>query len=74
MTAREGWAELTAVREANVFVVDANSYFARPGPRLIHGTEILARLLHPALFEWPLDTGIAFKLAPNSLDQFEPFH
>ena len=71
MTTREGWSELTAVREGNVFVVDANSYFARPGPRLIDGMEILARLLHPTLFESRLSQGIAFKLKPGSLDQFE---
>src|SRR3954465_8957132 len=29
-----------------VFAVDANSYFARPGPRLIDGVELLAQLLH----------------------------
>jgi iron complex transport system substrate-binding protein len=32
--------------------VDANSYFARPGPRVVEGTELLAHLLHPELFEW----------------------
>jgi iron complex transport system substrate-binding protein len=29
-----------------VFAVDANAYFARPGPRLIDGVELLAQLLH----------------------------
>jgi iron complex transport system substrate-binding protein len=32
--------------------VDANSYFARPGPRVIEGAELLAHLLHPVVFEW----------------------
>ena len=32
--------------------MDANSYFARPGPRVIEGTELLAHLIHPALFDW----------------------
>jgi len=34
--ARPGWCDLPAVRQNRVYAVDANSYFARPGPRLIH--------------------------------------
>jgi iron complex transport system substrate-binding protein len=47
-----GWAELPAVRDGRVFSVDANSYFARPGPRVVDGTELLAHLIHPDLFQW----------------------
>ena len=47
-----GWVDIPAVRENRVYVVDANSYFARPGPRIVEGTELLAHLLHPALFGW----------------------
>ena len=47
-----GWAELPAVRNRRVFAVDANSYFARPGPRVVEGTELLAHLIHPELFSW----------------------
>jgi iron complex transport system substrate-binding protein len=47
-----GWADLPAVRARRVYAVDANSYFARPGPRVVEGTELLAHLLHPDLFEW----------------------
>jgi iron complex transport system substrate-binding protein len=47
-----GWADLPAVRNSRVYAVDANSYFARPGPRVVEGTELLAHLLHPDLFEW----------------------
>ncbi|MGH3822333.1 MAG: cobalamin-binding protein [Pseudonocardiaceae bacterium] len=42
-----GWLELPAVKEGNVWAVDATSYFSRPGPRVIDGAEILARILHP---------------------------
>jgi iron complex transport system substrate-binding protein len=31
-----------------VVAVDANAYFACPGPRVVDGVEILADLLHPA--------------------------
>ena len=47
-----GAAGLPAVRNGHVYAVDANSYFARPGPRVVDGTELLAHLLHPAVFEW----------------------
>jgi iron complex transport system substrate-binding protein len=44
-----GWSELPAVKDRNVWAVDATSYFSRPGPRVINGAEILARILHPDL-------------------------
>ena len=52
LMAYPGWDDLPAVRNGCVYTVDANSYFARPGPRVIEGTELLAHLLHPELFEW----------------------
>lgn len=48
-----GWAELPAVRDGNVWAVDATSYFSRPGPRVVDGAEILARILHPGVFGEP---------------------
>lgn len=47
-----GWSELPAVRDGRVYAVDANSYFARPGPRVVEGTELLAHLIHPELLHW----------------------
>ena len=47
-----GWSNLPAVREGRVYAVDANSYFARPGPRVVDGTELLAHLIHPDVFTW----------------------
>jgi len=32
---------------ASVYAVDANAYFARPGPRVADGVELLARIFHP---------------------------
>jgi iron complex transport system substrate-binding protein len=48
---------LPAVRQGRVYAVDANSYFARPGPRVVEGTELLAHLFHPEHFSWdgPVD-------------------
>lgn len=48
-----GWNELPAVRAGQVWAVDATSYFSRPGPRVVDGTEILARILHPEIFGEP---------------------
>ncbi len=52
LLAYPGWAELPAVRQERVYAVDANAYFARPGPRVVEGTELLAHLIHPDLFPW----------------------
>ena len=35
---------LRAVRDGRVYAVDANAYFSRPGPRVVAGAELLARL------------------------------
>jgi iron complex transport system substrate-binding protein len=50
---RPGFSDLPAARDGRVYAVDANSYFARPGPRVIDGVELLAHLLHPDRFAWP---------------------
>ncbi|MBV9160110.1 MAG: cobalamin-binding protein [Pseudonocardiales bacterium] len=47
------WPELPAVRNGNVWALDATSYFSRPGPRVIDGAEILARILHPDVVGLP---------------------
>jgi iron complex transport system substrate-binding protein len=47
-----GWSDLPAVRNDKVFAVDANSYFARHGPKVVEGTELLAHVFHPDLFMW----------------------
>jgi iron complex transport system substrate-binding protein len=52
MFALPGYCEIPAVQAGRVFAVDANAYFARPGPRVIDGTELLAHLIHPDRFGW----------------------
>ena len=59
-----GWNELAAVRNGRVYVVDANSYFARPGLRVVEGTLLLAHLLHPRRVEWDGPPG-AFQRLEN---------
>lgn len=41
------WQNIPAVASGNVIVADGNNFFSRPGPRLMHGLEILAHALHP---------------------------
>jgi iron complex transport system substrate-binding protein len=38
---------------AEIWALDATSYFSRPGPRLIDGVELLAQLLHPQALPAP---------------------
>jgi len=47
LTARKGWAELTAVEQGRVYLVDGNQYINRPGPRLVETLELLAGIVHP---------------------------
>jgi iron complex transport system substrate-binding protein len=49
MTHEEGWSSMPAVQQGRVYALEANSYFSRPGPRLIAGIEALAKVFHPAI-------------------------
>lgn len=44
------WLGLRAVKNKNVYAVDANSYFSKPSIRIITGIEILAKIIHPEIF------------------------
>jgi iron complex transport system substrate-binding protein len=59
------WEDIPAVRSGRVYAVDANAYFARPGPRVVDGTRLLAHLIHPDRFDWT-GPAVAFaRLAAN---------
>ena len=45
ITKREGWENLSAVRNNKVFVFD-DSLLNRPGPRLVDGLKKLAEVIH----------------------------
>ncbi len=38
------WTTIAAVQEGRVFVVDGHAHYSRPGPRLLRGLELLARI------------------------------
>jgi iron complex transport system substrate-binding protein len=44
--------QMRRVPGGEVYAVDANAYFARPGPRVVEGVELLAHLFHPDLVSW----------------------
>jgi iron complex transport system substrate-binding protein len=52
LRALPGWQDLPAVKSANVYAMNGNAYFSRPGPRLVNGLEILARIIHPNSATW----------------------
>lgn len=41
------WNAMPAVRNNRVYALEASSYFSRPGPRLVTGIEILAKIVQP---------------------------
>ena len=45
------WNSLKAVKNNQVFAVDANSFFSKPSIRTIEGLEILAKIIQPDKFE-----------------------
>ncbi len=71
----EDWEELRAVKDGEVYVVHGSYYFNRPGPRVVIGLEILAKILHPELFpdvEVPEDSVIRVDETLLSRPEFEP--
>jgi iron complex transport system substrate-binding protein len=46
----DGWHDLPAVKAGRVFAVNGHAFFSRPGPRLVDGLELLARIIHPEIF------------------------
>ncbi|KAG7371405.1 periplasmic binding protein [Nitzschia inconspicua] len=59
---RSWWKTARAVKNGNVFALDGNSYFARPGPRLLQGCGLIARCVHGA----EVAKKLGEELAPSS--------
>jgi len=59
---------LTPAMTEHTFLVDASSYFSRPGPRLIDGIELLAAILHQSDHNH-IHKSIACRLRPVSIHQ-----
>ena len=50
-SSKDEWFSLPATTRGQIYLVDANSYFSRPGPRIVDGLEILARAIHPEVIK-----------------------
>jgi iron complex transport system substrate-binding protein len=61
------WRLSPALTE-HTYLVDASSYFSRPGPRLIDGIELLAAILHQSDHDH-IHKSIACRLRPVSIHQ-----
>ncbi len=44
------WQKLRAVKNNEVYLVNGNHFFNRPGPRLLQSAQIIAEILHPDIF------------------------
>ena len=47
LASKPGFKELDCVRNGQLYIMDGNAYFNRPGPRLIDSLEMLSHILHP---------------------------
>jgi iron complex transport system substrate-binding protein len=63
------WCEIPAIANGEVWALDATSYFSRPAPRVVDGTEILAKIFHPQIFGEPTATEAV--RVPRDLIRFE---
>jgi iron complex transport system substrate-binding protein len=57
-----GWKDLPCVKNNRVYLSDGNSYFNRPGPRLVDSLEIIANALHPDVHILGLDLPTAVRV------------
>lgn len=62
---QDTWRNLRAVQKGHVFIADGNSYFNRPGPRLIDTAEIIAEILQVNQFYYGME-GIAWEQISNN--------
>lgn len=53
---------LNAVRDGRVYATDGHNYFSRSGPRLFDGIRILTQIIHPELFDEPLDSRLGSRV------------
>jgi len=44
------WQQLDAVKEGRIYFIDGD-LISRPGPRIVQGLEVMARIIHPELFD-----------------------
>jgi len=62
LQSNEGWDDLPCVKNKRIYFSDGNSYFNRPGPRLVDSLEIIANVLHPDVHILGLDLPTAVRV------------
>lgn len=62
----EAFKNIPAVRNNEIWALDATSYFSRPAPRVVDGAEILPKIVHPEIFGAPSEQE-AIKISADSL-------
>jgi iron complex transport system substrate-binding protein len=63
------WREIPAIKNNEVWALDATSYFSRPAPRVVDGVEILAKIFYPEIFGAPTEAEAV--RVPRDLIKFE---
>lgn len=63
---RDGWTELSAVRNGRTWALDGHHYANRPGPRIVDTVEYLAAMIHPAAFEGAVERDSGASASPQS--------
>ncbi|MBS0170162.1 MAG: cobalamin-binding protein [Nitrospira sp.] len=66
VTGHPAWKALPAVQRGEVYLVDALSYFSRPGPRLVDGVEQLAAIFHPSCYGHRLPATVERLTTPDA--------
>jgi iron complex transport system substrate-binding protein len=51
------------VKSGAVFATNGSAYFSRPGPRLVDGLELMARIIHPEAFGAEVPSESAVRVA-----------
>jgi iron complex transport system substrate-binding protein len=67
----EKWKSMKVIKNNQVYAVNANEYFSKPGPRTVTGLEILAKIIHPETFtdiQIPQDS---FKKLPDTMKSYK---
>jgi iron complex transport system substrate-binding protein len=65
VASRPGFDDLECTRAGRVIAVDGSAYFSRPGPRIVHGLEILAALFRAGPGD-PAPAGAAYWNQPET--------
>ncbi|WP_101477842.1 cobalamin-binding protein [Candidatus Nitrosotalea bavarica] len=61
----KNWSSLKAVKQGEVYAVNSNEYFSKPGPRTVVGLEILAKIIHSDIFR-------DLHIPKQSIQKFDP--